>query len=332
MLRFVAEMLQCPACEGTFDWQIERQQGERIQEARARCKECGSEYPVHEEIGYFLGAELPREDLWEQGGSGMKRFFAEQPQIETQLMEAPLESLSPADQFYRALALEERGEYDKAKSIFEAVKAGLYTPEYLICMESQVHYLIAYLAQGEGPVVDLASGRGELVQEMARRLQRPVIATDFSPRVLRRDRDWLRHFSLYERVSLLALDARQTPFKSGAVGTMTSLLGISNIQSPGSLFEELRRVVSGELLAISIFYPEADERNARKIRSLNLTQTLFRSNLRRRFLAAGWKIAFLDTCQGRAVPTPASLLLTGAQIDSLPVKETELQWCTLQAR
>ena len=60
--------------------------------------------------------------------------------------------------------------------------------EHLSASASQTDFVIERLSSGTGPVVDLASGAGALVEEIARRLTRPVVATDFSPSILRRDR------------------------------------------------------------------------------------------------------------------------------------------------
>jgi hypothetical protein len=156
-----------------------------------------------------------------------------------------------------------------------------------------------------------------------------VVATDFSPRVLRHDRRRLEHEGLYDRVSLLAFDARHTPFQSGAVKTLTTNLGLPNIQEPGNLLRELRRITGGPFLAISYFYPEHDEANGARIRELGLEALLFRHHALARFHEAGWQVTVANTCQGIARPTPTSVVLAGAKIDALPVAETILEWCVL---
>ena len=75
-------------------------------------------------------------------------------------------------------------------------------------------------------MVDLASGRGELVEKLLSHLACPVTATDFSLTVQRRNRRRFRHLGLDARLSLLVVDARQTPFRDGAVPVMTSNLGL----------------------------------------------------------------------------------------------------------
>jgi ubiquinone/menaquinone biosynthesis C-methylase UbiE len=159
----------------------------------------------------------------------------------------------------------------------------------------------------------------------------PVIASDFSPRVLRRDRRWLEFFGLYDRVSLLAFDARRTPFKDGAISTMTTNLGLPNIDRPEILLPELRRIVSGRLLAISLFYPEDDIPNAAAIRAAGRSTMLFQRDALEAFAAAGWQAILDNICKGPTHPTPVGKVLEGVGIDGLPVADTILEWGVLVA-
>jgi len=327
----LVEMLGCPACDGELRWTVVERQGDHIETAEAVCTACTATYPVQEGIGLFLTPDLPRRDLWDEVESGLSQYLRAHPEVERRLMDVPLETLSPADQFLRAMVLEERGMYAEARAAADRARSGLYTSEYLTCYRSQIDHLIERLAATEGPIVDLASGRCELVEEMARRLPQILVATDFSPRVLRRDRRWLEFFGLYDRVSLLAFDARRTPFKDGAVRTMTTNLGLVNIEHPGDLLREPRRVVSGTFLAISHFFPEEDRANAETIRKFGLAPFLYRRSTLEHFAAAGFEVELENVQTGIARPTPTSVLIEGAGIDALPVAETELEWCVLAA-
>lgn len=331
MHTYLIEMLECPACHDKLDWAITERSGNRIETAEAHCNACAATYPVRDGIGLFLTPELPRNDLWEQVDSPLIQYLSEHPERERQLMEVPLDALAPADQYFRAVVLEGRGNYVEAKMAEDSANKGLYTPEYTSCLNSQLEYVIEWLSTTEGPIVDLASGRCYLVEKLVRRLERPIVATDFSPRVLRRDRQRLECFGLYGRVSLLAFDARRTPFKDNAVKILTTNLGLPNIEQPGSLLKELRRIVAGTFLAITHFFPEDDEANARTIRSAGLEALLYRHTALEHFATAGWEVEVKNTCVGEARPTPVSAVLEGAGIDGLPVTDTTLEWCVLLA-
>lgn len=331
MNRLLLDMLACPACHGALNWDVARETAVHIEQAEARCAACGATYPVRDGIGMFLLPDLPRNDMWEQAGSGLSAYLREHPEVERGLMEPPAEALNPADQFFRAMVLEDQGRYAEARSLETLANTAIYTPEYMQCWSSQIDYVVAQLTGGSGPVVDLASGRGYLAEQLLRGLDRPVIATDFSVRVLRRDRAWLSAAGLLERADLLAFDARRTPFRDKALTALTTNLGLPNIADPGSLLAELRRIAAGTFYAISHFYPEDDAANRAAIRAAGLEPMLYRSTALPAFEAAGWQVEVVNTCQGAARPTPASALLEGAGIDTFPVAATTLDWCVLRA-
>lgn len=332
MHTYIMDMLYCPHCRGALAWDVAERQGERIVEAEARCMACGARYPVREGIGLFLTPDLPRDDLWEQVESGLTRHLRANPDVERRLMDDPADALAPADQFFRALVLEERGDFALANAVADAAYQRLYTPEYRFCHERQTRFIIERLVGTATPVVDLASGRGALVEAMARELTCPIIASDFSPRVLRRDRRWLESFGLYDRVTLLCFDARRTPFRDGAVATMTSNLGLPNVAQPDVLLPELRRVVSGTLLAIAHFILADDAPNLAAAREGGYAVMSVRAETLAALAAAGWRAEAANLCVGRAEPTPRGVVLEDVGIDGFPVAATTLEWCTLVAQ
>lgn len=332
MLAYLIEALVCPACHAPLKWQIYERDGERIQQALATCTDCEANYPLRDGIAIFMLPDLPRNDLWEQVESGLAQFLRANPEKEKQLMGAALEHLNPADKFFRAMFLEEQGEFEAAHSLYQSADAGLYTPEYRNCQESQLHFLLDCLKASTAPITDLASGRGALVEKLLRTSDRPVAASDFSLRVLRRNRRWFAHFGLDERLSLLAFDARRTPFRDRSLPYLTTNLGLPNVEQPGDLLAELRRVVSGELLAISYFIDPQDATNLAFIRENNLSPLLVRAELQKHMAASGWQIQFANPCSASARPTPTSQILEGAGIDAFPDAPTTLQWCVVKAK
>jgi hypothetical protein len=69
-----------------------------------------------------------------------------------------------------------------------------------------------------------------------------------------------------------------TPFKDGAVKLLTTNLGLPDIEEPGDLLKELKRMMDGVFLAISHFYPGEDETNAEVIREVGLDKMLYRQS------------------------------------------------------
>lgn len=272
------------------------------------------------------------------------RYLREHPEVERQLLEAPLETLNPADQLFRAKVLESRGQYLDAKTAAERAQEGLYTAASQADVESQFDTVIEYLdASGgqvidpvDGTIVDLASGRCYLVEAILRApgntQQRPIVATDWSLSVLKRDRRYLEFWGLYDRVSLLAFDARRTPFRDGAIRTMTTFVGLASLQEPGNLLGELRRVVSGTLLAIAAFYSQDDEVHAPLIHKAGLEAMIYRPAALAAFRAAGWQVEVANARSARIRPTPKGVVLEGFQVDGFPLAETTQETCVLVAR
>jgi hypothetical protein len=303
-----------------------------IRQAVASCAACGATYPVKEGIGVFLIPDLPQRDLWDQVDNRLLAHLEAHPEVEQALMAPRLESLNPADQFYRAMVLETRGDISGAKLAEQVALRGMYDPAHQACLDQQLDYVVVELAGGEGPIVDLASGRGYLVEALLARTRRPIVVTDFSPTVLRRNQRWLQSAGLTERVSLLAFDARLTPFKDSTVETLTTNQGLPNIEKPGDLLAELRRVVAGTFYAISHFYPEDDIPNGQALEAFGLEQLLYERSAHSAFTGAGWTVQVENRCAAPAHPTPKGEVIAGAVIDGLPVEATTLDWCVLVAK
>jgi uncharacterized protein YbaR (Trm112 family) len=331
MQRYITEMLECPICHQELVWKIETESEGHIEQAEAHCSGCGATYPVRDGIGIFLTPDLPRNDMWAEVDSAISAYLKEHPEHEEQLMGGPAEDLSPTDQQFRALVLDERGEFGEGKRVERLSHENMYTTEHMKCWDSQVDYVISSLGSLEGPIVDLASGRCYLVELIAKKLGRQIIATDFSPDVLRRDRRYFQFLGLDHLVSFLAFDARKTPFKDGAVAIMTTNLGLPNIEEPGNLVGELKRVIGGTLLAISHFFPSDDEENRVVIEGAGIDAFVYKESTVEHFASAGWEIKIENACLAKALPTPESEIFEGARADGLPVAPTTMEWCTIRA-
>lgn len=329
MHKILIDMLICPRCHSELVWQISRASDDRVEAARISCGRCGAAYDVREGIGNFLLPDDERRDLWEQVESRLLAHVRGDPELHGGLMDGPSEELSPADKFFRAMILEEEGHFKEASDLELAARRQLYTTAYLNCWESEAAFVLESVDESVHPIVDLATGRGDLVEKLLRETERIVLATDFSPRVLRGNKARFQAAGLSDRLSQLAFDVRQTPFRDGSVHTLTTNLGLANISHPGELLAELRRIVSGKFFSITHFYPEEDRRNAQAIDEAGLSTFLYHDRTIGEFQEAGWTVAAENRCRSIARPTPRSELLDGVGIDALPVVETELEWCVL---
>ena len=112
---------------------------------------------------------------------------------------------------------------------------------------------------------------------------------------------------------------------------MTTFVGLPNIEQPGSLLKELRRVVFGRFLAISQFYPAADAVNVTALREYGLEDSMLLKPALNDFKSAGWDVRIRNLRSCLAKPTPRSALIPDQGIDGFPIAETTLDWCVLEA-
>ncbi|MFD3157726.1 methyltransferase domain-containing protein [Haloimpatiens sp. FM7330] len=332
MHKYLMDMLECPECHGDLKWNIKKETSNRIEEGEAICKVCGAKYPIKQDIGIFLTSQLSRNDLWEESNNQLVQYFKEHPEIKDKLMSTSIQELSPADKFFRALLLEEEGQLSEAKEIFKIAESEIYTSEYIECWNKQEEYISQKLKSSKEPIIDLASGRCYFVEKLAKQTEAFIVATDFSPRILLRNRIWLKYLGVYDKISLLAFDARMTPFKDNSIKVLTSNVGLMNIEEPKNLLKELRRVVGGKFMAINAFYPESDKINGDKIHKLGFDTFLFYSVMMDKFKEAGWEVQVVNQCSSKSSPTPTGKILEGASIDGLPVADTLLKWGVIEAK
>jgi uncharacterized protein YbaR (Trm112 family) len=237
------ELLQCPVCAGAIGWETGSRQGDRVLEGSGRCRGCGATFPIRQGVAVLLPRDDAPEDLWEEAETGLAALLRERPDVERALLAPDPSELGPADLFFRALALEERCDFAAAREAAALADLGLYSVETRACRDRLLEALVDSAARESGLLVDLATGRGTLLERLAARLDGPLVATDVSPRVLARTARALDELGLGANVSLLACDARRLPFRAGAVDIVTSHLGLANVLDPGPLLQGLRRAV-----------------------------------------------------------------------------------------
>jgi hypothetical protein len=246
-------------------------------------------------------------------------------------METPLEALNPTDLLVRSFVHEERNEFVPAKAARDRAEAGLYPSAFLSAWRDQVRFVREQLSVRPGTVFDLATGIGSLLEQVLPGTTQQFVGTDVSPRVLLGDQRRFDRLGLGSRLSFLAFDARHPPFKNRSVGTLTTNVGLANIEEPGDLLKELRRIVSGQFLAVTLFYPNDGGPNSEMIRRLNLEPLMYRDSALRLFEAAGFRVQLCNSKSVEARPTPTGEIMSEVQPDRLPVVETRVELCTLVA-
>ncbi|SHH73736.1 Methyltransferase domain-containing protein [Clostridium collagenovorans DSM 3089] len=327
MHKYLMDMLQCPFCHSNLTWDISNETEERLIEGHALCTQCNATYEIHDGIGVFLTPELQRNDLWEESNT----LFLEHPELVDALMEHENNDLCATDRFVKAMLLDEQGNFEEAMPLFKNARADLYTKDIVKGTESQLEFLCNYLKNSCDPIVDIASGRCYLVEELAKNLDNYIVATDFSPSILKRDKAALEHLGLYNKVSLLSFDARLTPFKDASVKIMTSNLGLANIQDSANVLNELRRVLEGELLFINHFYAENDEPNINVLKYFKVDTFATEKTTKEAFKASNLDLKIANELFAYSTPISKGEIIDAAP-DITPIVATNISLHILKAK
>lgn len=272
-------------------------------------------------------------DAWEENRSGLARFFDEHPDIAAALDSADNDSLNGADLSAKSALYQDRGLLKEAAGLFQQAWRKCYPAEYISAFEGQLDFIAGELSDCPGPVVDIASGRGMLVERLLGKTRAPITATDLSPSVLR-DHLGSRWPALVDsgRLTLTACDAKDLPFADGSVPAMTTCMGLQNIPSPESAVRELRRVCAGTLYALCLFFPDDDIENQEAAARFGLEGAYSRKELVALMERCGWEVSCHESPACRQPPTPVGVVVPGMGFDGLPVVETEAQFITLICR
>jgi uncharacterized protein YbaR (Trm112 family) len=156
MYKQYIEMLVCPICHKELEWHIEKEEHERIIDAKAACSCCGAEYEVRDEIGVFLTGQLSRNDLWNQGESSLEKFFKEKPEVYEKLVNTPEEELNGADYWFKASYFEMKRDFLTSSRMFKQALEKIYTQDYINGWDSQMQYIVDNINSHE-PIIDIAS-------------------------------------------------------------------------------------------------------------------------------------------------------------------------------
>ncbi|HUW12961.1 MAG TPA: Trm112 family protein, partial [Anaerolineae bacterium] len=99
MHNWLMDLLECPACHGTLEWDVTGGTESRIEAGAATCRGCAAVYPIRDGIGLFLLPDVRRRDLWEQVDNRLLQHLRERPDVRRQLMDTPTDALGAADLF-----------------------------------------------------------------------------------------------------------------------------------------------------------------------------------------------------------------------------------------
>lgn len=254
-------------------------------------------------------------DPWAEADSALSRHLRKNPDVERVLLDAPLSSLNGADAFLRAQVREERHGFKAARRDSAYSDEQLYDTDVRSAREAVLRHVVE-IARGAERIVDVATGRGLLLERLVRAADLRIVATDVSPVVLERVRARLGD----RRIDYVVADARSLPFDDDSIPLLVSHLGLANL--PPEALWELRRVGT-ELAATHVFYPA---------RAAGGVGMVVREHALAALAEAGWDVTIEAERNVHSRPTPTSVLVPGVRIDALPTEDALGSWCVVRAR
>lgn len=324
------DMLICPLCHNQLNWHINDEDNDRIINGYATCSSCQSVYEIRDEIAVFLTNDLSRNDLWEQSESELEKYLNENSEIYDKLMNTPEDKMNGADYWYKATYFELKNDFETSSRMFKNAFKKIYTQDYIDGWESQIDFILNNIESNK-PIIDIASGKGYLVEKLLKETKNYVVATDFSPTILARNKEYYKNKGLYNRLSLIAFDARRTPFKDNSIETLTSNFGLQNIEQSGEVIKEMKRITKGIFMSTMFFIDKEDNVHIDLFNKYGNAAFITRENAVETFKRAGWNIDIANSFLANIKPTPEGEILKGARIDGFPIVDTKVEFCVIKA-
>lgn len=189
----------------------------------------------------------------------------------------------------------------EANETFEAFDQAYFGSIPESARDARPHLLnrIVQLANhSRGPILDVATGRGVLLRELALLLtvDQPVLGIDIDRKVIRGTQRFLRRRGLYDAVSLAVMDARHLAIRSESLGTVTSWFGFNNIPEALIAIRETSRVLTrnGDFVVSSLCV-EDDSNTFRVAEEAGFSDFLSSQKVRESMESAGVMIDRLET-------------------------------------
>ena len=275
MFKSILPLLACPMCHNESLVFDGSSQDDRFVDGSLTCAGCERVYPVENEIA-DLADPAKSINEWE--------------------WEVDIENLDTFAAFDTAYA----------RSMPATVRRNL---------PLLVNRIMHVANRSEGPILDVATGRGVLLRELALLLttDQPIIGIDVDMKVLRGLQRFLRHRGLYDEVSLISMDAKRLALRSNAIGTVTSWFGFNNVpDAPPAMRETQRVLASGGRLATAILNVDPTSTTYRIAEEAGFSDFLTDENARINLAAATLLIERLETYAAGSWP--------GNPYDALPLK------------
>jgi hypothetical protein len=112
----------------------------------------------------------------------------------------------------------------------------------------------------------------------------------------------------------------KSPFKNKSVKTITTYVGLQNINNPEKIFGELRRICGGKFYSACVFCAEDNITNRKDLENDGLDNTWIKNKYLEGFNNAGFASIVENSIITLDEPTPVGEIIKGVKIDRFPVE------------
>jgi len=320
MFNFLKEILICPECYEELIWEITDATKIHIMEAKIKCGNCAKIYAAKNGVGCFVDYQDSSDDSWERAENWLKNFTAENPDIIKKLMTADIEKLNAADIMIRSMLNKIEENHEEAERLNKLCNQKAYKEETLKAGYAQADYIINALKNEKDFILDVASGQGTLISKFLENTDVCVVSSDISFNVLKKAKESAEKDGFGDRVSYIAFDLKKSPFKNKSVKTITTYVGLQNIENPEKIFGELRRICGGKLYSACVFCCEDNIVNRKDLENDGLDKTWIKNKYIEEFNNAGFVSVVENSIITLDDPTPVGKIMQGVKIDGFPVE------------
>lgn len=219
MYKDILHLLRCPACMGELKLSITEEKDDEILNGSLTCND-GHTWLIHDGVIDFNSREQEFANNWSE--------------------------------------FEEQMGFDEMDNMIREK-----TPENIKKLNTEAIQKVVNTINVQSPefVLDIATGRGTLLCELAKNAgsSTAIIALDLSYAILRSDRMKIKKINSAAKISYIACDASNLPFKDNSIDMAASFYGLSNMLDlmPKGVQEAGRTLKPGKsLLSVDIAVKE----------------------------------------------------------------------------
>ncbi len=230
----MTKFIICPTCRNELWWEIKEKNNNRIINGYAKCMECREIYPIKNGIAIFLPIKWQNMKIWRRS----ERVAVQKMEMGEEHETLKNENIRQPSEILNMIRYRNRQGIIRNEALYHQYMESIGMPDTV----SKLCYLARRCAKEVNDVdyiLDFASGKCLLVNELSKLKNCHVIVNDINPIVVMQAQ---QNFEKFEHMSFMAFDMKRSPFRNKSIHTVTTMLGLQNIIPCNGIIEEINRI------------------------------------------------------------------------------------------